>query len=76
MTHTITVSAIEGGWAVSHDLAANAMRFRSGAKAETAARNLGLDLARSGSSAEIQIFLRDGSLGGRFFCRVGEGVSH
>ena len=68
MVHVITVAATEGGWAVRHDVAANAMLFTSGAKAERAARKRGVTLAQSGAPTEIQIFLRDGSLGGRFLC--------
>jgi hypothetical protein len=68
MAHVITVAATDGGWAVQHDVAANAMLFTSGAKAERAARKLGVTLARTGSPTEIQIYLRDGSLGGRFLC--------
>ena len=72
MVHVITVAATDGGWAVRHDIAANAMLFTSGAKAERAARNLGVTLAQTGAPAEIRIFLRDGSLGGRFVCPVGD----
>ncbi len=68
MVHVITVTATEGGWTVRHDFATNAMMFRSGAKAEAAARKLGQTLARNGAPAEIQIFLRGGALAGRFVC--------
>jgi hypothetical protein len=68
MVHVITVAATADGWTVRNDIAANAMMFRSGAKAEAAARKLGQTLARTGAPAEIQIFLRDGALGGRFIC--------
>jgi len=72
MVHLITVAATEGGWAVKHDVAANPMLFTSGAKAERAARKLGVTLAQTGSPTEIQIYLRDGTLGGRFVCPVGD----
>ncbi|HEY2660274.1 MAG TPA: DUF2188 domain-containing protein [Caulobacteraceae bacterium] len=68
MVQVITVAPVQGGWAVEHDIAGNAMVFRSGAKAEAAARELGGTLAREGEPAEIHIYLRDGSLGGRFVC--------
>jgi hypothetical protein len=70
MVQVITVAATAGGWAVKHDVAANAMMFTSGAKAERAARKLGVTLAQTGAQTEIQIYLRDGSLGGRFVCPV------
>ena len=53
MVHVITVAATEGGWAVRHDVAANAMLFTSGAKAERAARKLGVTLAQTGAATEI-----------------------
>ena len=68
MVHLITVAATDGGWAVRHDVAANPMMFTSGANAERAARKLGVTLAQNGAPTEIQIYLRDGTLGGRFVC--------
>ena len=38
----------------------------SGAKAEAAAKRLGVKLAESGEPVEIRVLLRDGSLAGRF----------
>lgn len=66
MVQVITVAPIADGWSVKHDVADNASIFKSGAKAEAAARQLGGTLARLGEAAEIRIYLRDGSLGGRF----------
>ena len=40
--------------------------FPSGAEAEQAARRRLIDLANSGEPAELRIYLRDGSLAGRF----------
>jgi len=68
MVQVITVVPTQGGWTVQHDMADNPMMFRSGAKAEAAARDLGGAFAQRGSAAEIHIYLRDGSLGGRFVC--------
>jgi len=68
MVQVITVVPTQGGWTVQHDMADNPMMFRSGAKAEAAARDLGGAFAQCGSAAEIHIYLRDGSLGGRFVC--------
>ena len=68
MVHIISVQAAEGGWSVNSDATQNAMMFLSGAKAEQAARKLGEKLASDGQTAEIRIFLRDGSQAARFVC--------
>jgi hypothetical protein len=68
MVQVIAVEPVEGGWALSQSLSDNAQIFISGAKAEDAARRLGARLSNAGAPAEIRIFLRDGSLAGRFVC--------
>lgn len=68
MVQVITVEATQGGWTVQHEVAENAMMFRSGAKAEAAARDLASALAQRGAASEIHIYLRDGSLAGRYLC--------
>ena len=68
MVHVISVQAALGGWAVTSDATDNEMMFLSGAKAELAARRLGEKLAADGRTAEIRIFLRDGSQAARFIC--------
>lgn len=68
MVHVISVTAAEGGWSVRSSGADNEMMFLSGAKAELAARRLGDKLSKQGHTAEIRIYLRDGSLAGRFLC--------
>lgn len=68
MTHVISVMPADRGWMVRSEAFENDMVFLSGAKAEAAARRLGLKLADEGEAAEIRIFLRDGSLAGRFAC--------
>jgi len=42
------------------------MFFRSGESAEVAARDLGTSMARVSPDVLVEIFLRDGSLGGRY----------
>ena len=64
----ITVTPTPGGWLVAREGTAHRQSFQSGATAEAAARQLGAAIARGGRAAEIQIFLRDGSLAGRFAC--------
>jgi hypothetical protein len=64
----ISVVPVERGWSVRTEPFAGEMMFRSGARAEAAARSLGRRLASAGAPAEIHIYLRDGSLGGRFVC--------
>jgi hypothetical protein len=68
MVHIISVHAAEGGWSVTSSSTHNEMMFLSGAKAEQAARKLGEKLAADGQTAEIRIFLRDGSQAARFIC--------
>ena len=64
----ITVSPMAGGWRVDCDARGHREAFQSGATAKAAARQLGGAIARGGHAAEIRIFLRDGSLAGRFAC--------
>ena len=64
----IGVRPIAGGWGVSGDSFANTQLFRSGARAEDAARSLGARLAGAGYPSEVTIFLRNGAVGGRFIC--------
>jgi hypothetical protein len=64
----ITVRPTPGGWLVACEARTHAQSFASGATAEAAARQLGDAIARGGHAAEIRIFLRDGSLAGRFAC--------
>jgi hypothetical protein len=66
MTRIIAVQPFGDGWSVRSDVFDSEMMFLSGAKAEAAARRLADKLARSGQSAEIRIFLRDGQLAGSF----------
>jgi hypothetical protein len=68
MDQAITVAPSANGWMVKTSAFDGAMFFRSGARAEAAARSLGAKFARIGASVEILIFLRDGALGGRFVC--------
>jgi hypothetical protein len=64
----ITVKPTPGGWRVECEHMGHRQSFQSGATAEAAARQLGQAIARGGQPAEIRIFLRDGSLAGRFAC--------
>lgn len=68
MVEVIAVEPVDGGWALRHASVDNAQLFASGAKAEDAARRLGARLSDAGEAAEIRIYLRDGSLAGRFLC--------
>ena len=54
------------GWAVRSEAFDNELIFEAGGRAEAAARALADRYARSGSAAEVQIFLRNGDLAGRF----------
>lgn len=68
MVHIISVKPSVIGWSVQTDESLNEQMFFSGAKAEGAARSLAGKLAEQGEASEIQIFLRDGVLAGRFVC--------
>ena len=68
MVSVIVVEPLAHGWAVKQPSVDNSQVFASGAKAEAAARNLGARLANAGVPAEIQVYLRDGALAGRFVC--------
>ncbi len=66
----IGVRPFAHGWAVSGDSFDNPQVFRSGSRAEDAARSLAARFAHAGYPSEITIFLRDGAIGGRFVCRA------
>lgn len=68
MIEVITVAPSHGAWIVERRARTNPQTFRSGATARAAARQLGEAIARGGQPAEIQVFLRDGSLAERFIC--------
>lgn len=68
--HQIGVRPFADGWAVSDESFDNAQVFRSGSRAEDAAKSLAARLAGAGYPSEITIFLRDGAIGGRFICRA------
>jgi hypothetical protein len=68
MTELITVAPSHGAWIVERRAKTGPQVFRSGATAEAAARQLGAAIASGGEAAEIQVFLRDGTLADRFLC--------
>lgn len=66
MIQAIKVAPRADGWTVISDAGEAEMFFQSGASAEAAARALGARIADAGAEVEIEIFLRDGTLGGRY----------
>ena len=68
MMRVISVTSADPGWTVRSEPFDNEMLFLSGAKAESAARRMALTIAEGGDTADIRIFLRDGSLAARFVC--------
>ena len=69
MPTVISVTPEGAAWAVRcPDLFDNAMIFKSGARAEAAARALGEQLSRGGWDCLLELRLRDGALAGRFLC--------
>jgi hypothetical protein len=72
MVEEISVTPAGDGWTVRHAGAIEPTVFRSGAKAEDAARRLAQAMAEAGHHAEIKIILRDGVVAGRFVCAPGD----
>lgn len=66
MQDSIDVRPMALGWLVEGRSFANALTFRSGAAAEQAARRLAEQYAGAGRATTVRIYLRDGSLAGRF----------
>jgi hypothetical protein len=66
MVRLISVTPVGDGWTVRAEPFDNEMIFFSGAKAESTARRMGQTIAGRGETAEMRIFLRDGSLAARF----------
>jgi hypothetical protein len=66
MALLISVAPAGDGWAVSSEALESDLTFDGGARAEAAARALADRYAKTGRMAEVQIFLRDGALAGRF----------
>ena len=66
MNFTISIRAAQNGWTVQGDTVENGMMFLSGAEAESAARSLAQRYSSVGQHTEIEVFLRDGSLAGRY----------
>jgi len=74
MVRKILVAPAPIGWRVQSDGFANDMLFLSGAKAESSARGLAVKIADQGEPTQIEVRLRDGSLGGRFVCSPARGL--
>lgn len=68
MSHVIRVGPAQEGWCVEADGLSTALMFCSGGRAEAAARDLASAFAAAGEHSEVRVFLRDGSLAGRYVC--------
>jgi len=66
MDQAITVAPSGDGWSVKSTPFDNEMFFSSGRTAEAAARDLAARIAGANSVVVIEVFLRDGSLAGRY----------
>jgi len=66
MSIMIRIKAAQDGWSLQGDTLQHGMMFLSGAEAETAARALAQRYSAAGQPTEIEVFLRDGSLAGRY----------
>lgn len=65
MTMTVSVTPIESGWSVRREPGGETLVFRSGGRAEAAARQVAEAARQSGISAEVFIHTRDGACVGR-----------
>lgn len=65
---TISVTPADTGWAVRSEMIVSPLLFRSGAKAEAAAKRLAQAIANGGDAVAIDINLRNGKTGGRYIC--------
>lgn len=66
MTHLIIVIPDGQDWLVRSSAFSADLGFKSGALAEATARRIAGQLAAAGEPAELQVFLRDGALAGRY----------
>ena len=66
MNQAIIVAPSGDSWIVRSTYFDNEMFFSSGGTAEAAAHNLGSRIAQMNSIVVIEVFLRDGSLAGRY----------
>ena len=67
MLHKIQVRPLgERAWEVGYSGSHNPMVFRSGARAEAAAKTLAVRLADEGHSAEVTITMRGGWVAAKF----------
>ena len=60
----ISVTHAEAGWSVGSEAIEGPLVFRSGAKAEAAAKRLARALVASGDAVRVDISLRNGKPGG------------
>lgn len=65
MTMTVSVTPIESGWSVRREPGGETLVFRSGGRAEAAARQVAEAARQSGISAKVFIHTRDGACAGR-----------
>lgn len=65
MNRIIAVRPTAFGWSLRIDDQEGVLVFQTGGQAEATARSLARRLAESGQSADVLIYLRDGSLAGR-----------
>jgi hypothetical protein len=64
MALLISVAPVGEDWAIQSDALPEDLVFRSGGRAETAARDLARRRAADGQAAEVRIFVRGGALAG------------
>lgn len=70
--HTVRVMPTDAWWVVRSDAIDNDLMFKSGARAEEAAKRLAVALASAGDPVKLHIHSRDGTIAGRFVCAPNE----
>ena len=76
MNRIIAVRPAAFGWSLRIDAQEGVLVFATGAQAESTARSLARRLAEAGETADVLIYLRDGSLAGRLRSTPQSPVAH
>jgi len=76
MNRIIAVRPAAFGWSLRIDAQEGVLVFATGGQAENTARSLARRLAEAGETADILIYLRDGSLAGRLRSTPQSPVAH
>jgi len=76
MNRIIAVRPTAFGWSLRIDAQEGVLVFATGGQAESTARSLARRLAEAGQTADVLIYLRDGSLAGRLRSTPQSPIAH